>query len=975
MKMNLRIVSLVILLCYSLSSFAYRYDYQTFSNDPTKTLVYTLPNGLKVFMSVNKDRPRIQTYIAVRAGGKNDPAETTGLAHYFEHLMFKGTEQFGTQNYAAEKPMLDAIEQLFETYRMTSDSLQRAQIYHQIDSISYQASLIGIPNEYDKLMSLIGASGTNAYTSQDVTCYTEDIPSNQIENWAKIQGDRFLHPVLRGFHTELETIYEEKNMSLTKDIRKVIQEMLSALFPSHPYGTQTVLGTQENLKNPSITNVKKFYSEWYVPNNMAIVMAGDFDPDNAVDIITKYFSEMKPNANLPVLKFSKEQPITSPIVREVKGLDAESVFLAWRLPEAKNEDMVVLQAMGELMQNGKCGLIDLGITLPQRLLSTSCFPYAMADQGSFIIMGTPKEGQTLDEVRSILLEPVAKLRAGDFDDSLVQAVINNMLKDYQEQLESNEARADMLVEAFVNGEDWAEASKFCEKLKKVTKADIVAIANKYFNDNNYVVINKLQGKDENELKIAKPQITPIATNRDVQSQFVTDIQNSAVEPIEPHFVNYDTELTRTSAKKGQVELLYTQNHTNELFELTFIYEYGVNACRPLSFANKYLSLLGTPDMTSEEIKKEFYRLGCDYSVSVENERSYIVLSGLSKNMEAAVKLLEKLVNNAVPDKDVWATLAADRVKQMNDNKLNQSVCFSYLVNYARYGSADNDPLIVNGYKPDELAKLDPKEITDAVKALNSYKHRVVYYGPLAQKDVVKMVDRVHSTAKKLADVPQGKQFKIAETKENVIYVAPYDARQLYMSMTSNRGNQFDAAKEPARSLYNEYFDGSMNSIVFQEMRESRSLAYSASGYMSRFNTKGYKPYIYVTQIATQNDKLIDATTAFEQIINDMPQSQPAFEIAKSAIDARLRTARTIKSDIAWSWIRNQDLGVDHDLNADLFAKLPGFTLNDVVAYQQSEVKGRTYTYAILANTADIDLDGLNKFGRVVILKLEDIFGY
>jgi predicted Zn-dependent peptidase len=196
-----------------------------------------------------------------------------------------------------------------------------------------------------------------------------------------------------------------------------------------------------------------------------------------------------------------------------------------------------------------------------------------------------------------------------------------------------------------------------------------------------------------------------------------------------------------------------------------------------------------------------------------------------------------------------------------------------------------------------------------------------------------------------------------------------------MSMTSNRGDQFDAAKEPARSLYNEYFDGSMNSIVFQEMRESRSLAYSASGYMSRFNTKGYKPYIYVTQIATQNDKLIDATTAFEQIINDMPQSQPAFEIAKSAIDARLRTARTIKSDIAWSWIRNQDLGVDHDLNADLFAKLPGFTLNDVVAYQQSEVKGRTYTYAILANTADIDLDGLNKFGRVVILKLEDIFGY
>jgi predicted Zn-dependent peptidase len=975
MKMNLRIVSLAILLCFSLAGHAYRYDYQTFSNDPTKTLVYTMPNGLKVFMSVNKDRPRIQTYIAVRAGGKNDPAETTGLAHYFEHLMFKGTEQFGTQNYAAEKPMLDTIEQLFETYRMTSDSLQRAQIYHQIDSVSYQASLIAIPNEYDKLMSLIGAKGTNAYTSQDVTCYTEDIPSNQIENWAKIQGDRFMHPVLRGFHTELETIYEEKNMSLTKDIRKVTQEIFSALFPSHPYGTQTVLGTQENLKNPSITNVKKFFSEWYVSNNIAIVMAGDFDPDNAVDILTKYFSDMKPNANLPVLKFSQEAPITSPIVRQVKGLDAEKVFLAWRLPAAKDNDMIAIEVLSEILLNGKCGIIDLDIIQQQRMLNCSGFPYSMADQGAYILTGTPKDGQTLEEVKSILLEPLKKLRAGDFDESLVQAVINNLLKGYEEQLENNSDRADMLVDAFVNGEDWAEASQYAERLKKVTKADIVAVANKYFNDSNYVVVNKLQGKDENELKIAKPQITPIATNRDVQSQFVTDIQNSDVEPIEPHFVDYNTELTRTTAKKGQVEVLYTKNNTNELFELTYIYDYGTSVARPLNYANRYLSLIGTSDMTAEQIKTEFYRLGCDYTISAGNERSYIVLSGLAKNMEAAVALLEKVINNAKPDTEIWSTLAADYVKQLNDRKLNQAACFAFLSNYARYGSAENDPLIVNSYKPEELAKLDPKEVTDAVKNMSNYKHRIVYYGPMAQKDVVKLIDRAHVTAKKLSDAPKGKEFKMAETKENVIYIAPYDARQLYMSMISNNGEQFDAAKEPARSLYNEYFDGSMNSIVFQEMRESRSLAYSASGYMGRISTPYYKPYVYLTQIATQNDKLIDATTAFAEIINNMPQSQPAFEIAKSAIEARIRTVRTIKSDIAWSWINNQDLGVDHDLNADLFAKLPGFTLQDVVNFQQSNVKGRNYTYAILGNAGDIDIESLKKFGRIVMLSLEDIFGY
>lgn len=136
------------------------FKYESVPNDPLKARIYTLDNGLKVYMTVNKETPRIQTYIAVRVGGKNDPAETTGLAHYFEHLMFKGTQQFGTQNYEQEKPMLDQIEQLFEVYRKTTDEAERQAIYHQIDSVSYEASKLAIPNEYDKLMSAIGATGT-----------------------------------------------------------------------------------------------------------------------------------------------------------------------------------------------------------------------------------------------------------------------------------------------------------------------------------------------------------------------------------------------------------------------------------------------------------------------------------------------------------------------------------------------------------------------------------------------------------------------------------------------------------------------------------------------------------------------------------------------------------------------------------------------------------------------------------------------
>ena len=295
MKKTFMPLLLMALMIMFVSSCGQKRKYETVDGDPMKTRIYTLENGLKVYLTVNKETPRIQTYIPVRVGGKNDPAETTGLAHYFEHLMFKGTEHFGTSNYEAEKPLLDEIESLFEVYRTKTDSAERAAIYHKIDSVSYEASKYFIPNEYDKLMAAIGADGTNAYTSFDVTCYQEDIPANQLENWAKIQSDRFKCNVIRGFHTELETVYEEKNMSLTKDSRKLLEKMLSALYKNHPYGTQTVLGSQEHLKNPSITNIKEYYKKWYVPNNMAICMSGDFDCDEVMTIIEKYFGDMQPN--------------------------------------------------------------------------------------------------------------------------------------------------------------------------------------------------------------------------------------------------------------------------------------------------------------------------------------------------------------------------------------------------------------------------------------------------------------------------------------------------------------------------------------------------------------------------------------------------------------------------------------------------------------------------------------------------------
>lgn len=965
-----RILLALVLGLLTMSVSASKYEYITVDNDPLGTLQYTLPNGLRIYMSVNKDKPRIQTYIAVRVGGKNDPAETTGLAHYFEHLMFKGTEQFGTSDYAAEKPMLDEIEQLFEVYRVTTDSTARRDIYHRIDSISYQASLIAIPNEYDKLMAIIGADGTNAYTSQDVTCYVEDIPSNQIENWARIQADRFEHPVLRGFHTELETIYEEKNMSLTKDTRKMSAAMLAALFPNHPYGTQTVLGSQENLKNPSITNVKNYHKQWYVPNNMAICLSGDFDPDEMVDIITKYFGHLKPNPELPVLTVEPEAPITEPIHVDVMGDDAERIYLAWRTPAAKDADQNIIYVISEILNNGDCGIMDINLNNSQRVLGAGAGLYGLADMGAFLLIGMPNAGQTLDEVQELLLEQMAQLRAGDFPDELLPAVINNLKLSLQSSFESNDSRADYYVEAFVNGEDWADVVANFHALDSITKDDVVRVANKYFGPENFAAIYKLQGPDTSIVKMPKPQLTPIATNRDAQSAFLAEIAATEVEPIEPIFLDFEKDLTILKTSNG-IPVYYTPNTTNDISTLIYIIDLGTYADRRLSLASDYFDLLGTPDMTADDLKREFYNLACSWRLSIGGERSYIIISGLSENLPRAAELFENFIANAKVDTDAYERLLGQIEQSRANAKLNQSTNFSRLTQYVMYG--EHNPY-TDAFTLEEMAALDPQQVINAVRNLYNYQQQVIYYGNLSENDIVSLVDSIHPTPVYLLPVPTQNYYAQQQPEETVVFVAPYNATQLYMTMFANQGGQYDINQAPVIELYNEYFGGGMNGIVFQEMRESRSLAYSAAAYqLTPYRLQ--RPYTYRTSIATQNDKMMDAINAFLLIINDMPESERAFELAKGGLDARMRSQRVIKDDIAWAYLQAARLGLDTEERQTIYNALQSLTLDDIVAYQKDNVKGLTYYYGILGDIEDLDLEALGKLGRVVILSTEDIFGY
>ena len=944
--------------------------FETVAGDPLETQIYTLDNGLQVYMSVNKEEPRIQTYIAVKVGSKNDPSETTGLAHYFEHLMFKGTEQFGTTDYAAEKPMLDEIEQLFEVYRQTTDEAERAAIYHRIDSVSYEASKLAIPNEYDKLMAIIGADGTNAWTSSDETVYTEDIPSNQIDNWARIQADRFRNNVIRGFHTELETIYEEKNMSLTQDSRKVWEALDQALFPNHPYGQQTTLGTQEHLKNPSITNVKKYHDTYYVPNNIRICVSGDFKPAEMVKAIEKYFGDWEPNPEIPALQFAPEKPIEQPVVKEVLGIEAENIAMGWRLPAASDlKTLAAAEVAANILYNGSAGLIDLDINQQQKALYLYGGCQTQPDYSSFIVMGAPKQGQTLEELVDLSLAEVARLRNGEFDESLLQAIVNNMKLTQMRQLEHNSARAVQYVDAFINGIDWADAAKSLDRISAVTKDDVVAFANEYLKPESYAVVYKRLGVDESVQKISAPKITPIVTNRDQQSAFLQEIQATEVKPIEPVYVDFSKDMNVFDYAQG-VDVLYKKNTLNDIFTLVYTFNTGTENDPEINTACDYINYLGTPEKTSEQIASRMYELACTFGVSAGANQTSVFVSGLSENMTEAVSILEDLIANAQPDEDILAGLKADILKSRTDNKSNQRACYSALTRYITYGP---EFIARTTLSDAQVSALTSEELLGKIRGIFAKGHEIQYYGPMSESELKAALASCHSVAEGAEALPELFPAKLA-TPENSVVMAQYDAKQIYYYQYSNRGDKFCPADAAGLTLYNEYFGGGMNSIVFQEMREARGLAYSA---WARLATPSFADddYTYSAFIATQNDKMQIAVEAFDEFINQMPESEAAFDVAKDAVISRLRTQRTSGRDVLNSYIYCRRLGLSEPLDKQIFEQVQNLTLADVTSMQQKRVKDRNYTYAILGDINDIDTGFLQTLGPVKTVSLEEIFGY
>ncbi len=939
------------------------FTYQRYDNDPYGVRLYTLANGLKIYLAKNFDAPKIQTFIAVKTGSNNDPKDNTGLAHYLEHMMFKGTSKLGTSDWDKEKPLLDEISNLFEQHKLEENPERKKEIYRKIDELSQHASQYAIANEYDKAVSALGASATNAHTWLDETVYKNVIPANELNRWLQIEKERFSDLVLRLFHTELESVYEEFNRAQDNDGRLVHNELMNALFPTHPNGQQTTLGDPEHLKNPSMVAIHKYFSDFYVPNNLAFVLVGDLEFEATVALINQHFGSLAEKTIAP-REAVVEKPMTAIVERTVQSPSAPRLHLAWRTDSYGTKNARLAEMAGNILTNsGECGLLDLNINQDQKALYASAYSSFYKNYGSLTLVIVPQEDQTLDLAKTLLLEQVQILKNGAFPDWMLEAIVSDMKLSKQKALETADGLGTALYTAFINNQNWDSELNEIQEFEKITKNELVAFANEFFAD-NYVVIKKERGENQKLLRVQNPEITPVTLHKDVQSVFLQDLLSQKSAEIQPQFLDYN-EAIETKQVLGKT-ISFVKNNYNEIANLYFIFPFGTDHDRELGLATQVLQYLGTDQLNATQLKQEFFKLGVAIDFRVAPKELIISLVALQKNMHQGMLLLKNWLMNAKPDQNVYQENVRTILQSRDVAKNDKTRIAQALVNYAKYGA---DSRLRNVIDEEKLYNITSSQMTDKVKKLLNMPYEIFFYGNDFQTFQQYISDFIEVEN---VEIPAPKIYPEMATSGKTFFVN-YDMVQVEMSQIA-KAKILNFEIFGAVRLFNEYFGRGLSSIVFQEIRESKSLAYSA--YVS-YNTAAEKSLSdYVSSyIGTQPDKLDVAVDTLGELMHSLPQIPLQFENARTATLMQIATSRITRVAIFFTHHNLKKIGVSYDIREAIYQQISQLSLADLSDFHQSEIKPLHYNTALIGKREAVLENAQKYFGAVTELSLEEIFGY
>ncbi|MGE0078690.1 MAG: M16 family metallopeptidase [Bacteroidales bacterium] len=953
-----------------LFAFLLTFPYIAISNGPGNenkaVQQITLNNGLTVILDENHAQPEIFGLVIVKAGGKNDPSDATGMAHYQEHMLFKGTTELGTINWEKEKPHIDKIFELYDSLGKTRDEDKRTEIQKLINEESLKASDYAIPNELSNLLNEIGSTQINAGTGPDYTVFYNKFPSSQIERWIDLYAHRFTSPVFRSFQAELEVVYEEKNLYNDQFQTKLLEEFQKNFFKNHPYGQQTLIGSIEDLKNPSLTKMYDFFKTYYVPNNMALVISGDFKSEEILPMIEAKFGKWE-KKELPQTKTWEEKPFNGREFHKVKLTPIKVALFGFRSPSNKDENALTAEITAKLLNNSySTGLLDkLSIDGKIMIAESMLMPYL--DHGAIMIFAVPKIiGQGLDDAEKLVLNEIEKLKKGEFDDNMLDAVKQEMYRRHITNMENIQNRALFLSQAFIKGQSIDDALNYPERIKKITKEDVVAMANQVFGS-NYLALYSKMGFPKKE-KIQKPNYKPLLANTNAKSEYANHFADIPSQSLRLKTIDFNKDVESIDIKNGH-KLLRVENPLNDVFSLAINFKVGENSIPMLKYASQGISMSGAENFDVNQLKTEFAKIGTSYNVWTDDNNITIEVQGIERNLSRTLELIGILIKDPKLEQSKIKTIVDG---EMTNRKMECSEPDNVAEALLEYGLYNGKSTYLDRLSKKELKKLQASELTNAFKQATEYNAQIRFSGKTSAMEVANLVKKYIPLAEtpKKDDSPLDK-LATNYTENTILFVNKAKARQskVYLFINGEPFKPEDAANIDA---FNDYFGGGFSGLILQEIREYRSLAYSAGGRFRTPNTNG-SPSNFVGYVGTQADKTLTALETFNDLIRKMPEKTERLDMIRNHLELSAQTGRPSFRYLARSIENWKMQGYESD---PVMFKLPQYksiTWDNINSFYKNRMQNKPVVYMIVGDKKQINMKELSKYGKIIEVKENVLF--
>jgi predicted Zn-dependent peptidase len=934
---------------------------------------YKLANGLTIILNEDHSQSTVFGCVAIRAGSKDDPADATGLAHYMEHVMFKGTQELGTSDWEAEKPHYENIIKLYEELRNTQDVEKKNEINKQINEESLLAGKYAIPNEFSNLVQSMGGTGLNAGTGYDYTIYYNSFPPFQVRRWLDLYAHRFINPVYRGFQTELETVYEEKNMYADNPY-SVVQEdfFFKAFGADNPYG-RPIIGNTEDLKNPSINRIIEFYNAFYVPSNMALILSGDIYPESIKPMIEDTFGAWEKHEATGIQNKPNNIEFTEAVKVKAKLTPYPMVFMGYPGAPSNHTDEYALELCSRLLSNAnQTGLLDK-LVLEGDLLSASAGIVAHKYAGFGLIQAIPvfdinqMKFVSLSVVEKMLQKEVQNLKQGNFDDWLVTALKKEMITEHEEYKESAMRMGFALMQSFVYEMSLEKFNNYTNIIQSITKDDIIRVANKYFSDNCLTYFSDIgkPGKDN----LDKPSFDPIDPIPGKKSIYANHFEKLPLSDVREDFVDFSKDI-QVGQFADKVKLFYTKNPINEIFSLTIKFGVGTGKIPSLDMATQLMNYAGIMNLYKpQELKKEYSKLGCSVNFRATESYLYITLKGDEKNLAEACKLLsktfllpqldEKQMNN------VKGSVYGSRQAEKKDKDSQAGALYDYLL----YGK--NSPELTR-LPATKIQELTISDLTGAFISATKYQASIHFVGTIPYE---KLKEELKASLALPSDLQVSNSPYVKPTEkyneETILFLNNSDARQSDVFLFVG-GNEYNLENQPVIDAFNQYFGGGFNGIVLQELREMRSFAYSANAFYRTPPIQGEKTML-VGLIGTQSDKTADAVIEFLKLIKEIPEKPERIDNIKNYLVLSSQASKPNFRVLSQS-VENWEMkGYTDDPNKILIPKYQELTFDHLMDFYRNEIVGRPVTIAIVGNKKEIDMDKLKSVAKIVNVGSTKIF--